>query len=102
MEHTMNLNDVLLRYADYQMNARKILNPSCRVCKICNGVACAGRFTNSLEFGGKGNNGGFINAVRGLADIQIELDPIIRCGGTAIGPDNAQTHMDTYYPDYEY
>lgn len=76
MEHTMNLNDVLLRYADYQMNARKILNPSCRVCKICNGVACAGRFTNSLEFGGKGNNGGFINAVRGLADIQIELDPI--------------------------
>ncbi len=30
------------------------------------------------------------------------VDPIIRCGGTAIGPDNAQTHMDTYYPDYEY
>lgn len=30
------------------------------------------------------------------------VDPIIRCGGTSIGPDNAQTHMDTYYPDYEY
>lgn len=76
MEHTMTLNDVLLKYAEYQMNARKILNPSCKVCKICNGVACAGRFTNSLEFGGKGNNGGFIAAVKGLADIRIELDPI--------------------------
>ena len=76
MEHTMNLNDVLLKYAEYQAKARKILNPSCHVCKICNGVACAGRFTNSLEFGAKGNNGGFINAVKALGDIRIELDPI--------------------------
>lgn len=30
------------------------------------------------------------------------VDPVIRCGGTAIGPDNAQNHMDTYYPEYEY
>jgi len=72
----MNLNDILIRYAQYQEVARKILNPSCHVCKICNGVACAGRFTNSLEFGAKGNNGGFINAVKGLSDIRIELDPI--------------------------
>lgn len=76
MEHTMALNDVLLKYAEYQMAARKVLNPSCHVCKVCNGVACAGRFTNSLEFGAKGNNGGFIAAVKGLADIRIELDPI--------------------------
>ena len=76
MEHTMNLNDVLVRFAQYQEQARKILNPSCRVCKICNGVACAGRYTNALEFGAKGNNGGILNAVRGLADIRIELDPI--------------------------
>lgn len=76
MEHNMTLNDVLLKYSEYQLKARKILNPSCHVCKICNGVACAGRFTNSLEFGAKGNNGGFIAAVKGLADIRIELDPI--------------------------
>ena len=76
MEHTMNLNDVLIKFAKYQNIARGILKPSCHVCKICNGVACAGRFTNSLEFGAKGNNGGFINAVKGLADIRIELDPI--------------------------
>lgn len=76
MEHSMTLNDVLLKYAEYQLAARKVLNPSCHVCKVCNGVACAGRFTNSLEFGAKGNNGGFIAAVKGLADIRIELDPI--------------------------
>lgn len=76
MEHTINLNDILARYAHYQEAARKILKPSCYVCKICNGIACAGRFTNSLEFGAKGNNGGFITAVDGLKNIRIELDPI--------------------------
>jgi hypothetical protein len=76
MEHTTSYNDVLLQYADYQQAARKILSPSCRVCRVCNGVACAGRFTNSLEFGAKGNNMGFITAVEGLADIRIELDVI--------------------------
>ena len=51
MEHRMNYNDTLLEYAKHQEEAKKILNPSCRVCKICNGRACAGRFTNTLEFG---------------------------------------------------
>lgn len=76
MQHTTSYNDVLLKYADYQQAARKILSPSCRVCRVCNGVACAGRFTNALEFGAKGNNLGFITAVDGLADIRIELDVI--------------------------
>ena len=76
MEHTMNYSDVLLQYSKYQDAARKILNPSCRVCKICNGIACAGRYTNVLEFGSKGNNLGFINAYKALADIRIELDVI--------------------------
>lgn len=76
MEHSTSYNDVLNQYADYQLAARKILNPSCRVCKVCNGIACAGRFTNSLEFGAKGNNLGFINAYNALADIRIELDVI--------------------------
>jgi isopentenyl diphosphate isomerase/L-lactate dehydrogenase-like FMN-dependent dehydrogenase len=76
MEHNLSYNDVLLQYEKYQDAARKILNPSCRVCKICNGIACAGRFTNVLEFGSKGNNLGFINAYKALADIRIELDVI--------------------------
>jgi 4-hydroxymandelate oxidase len=76
MDHTKSYNDILLEYAKYQEAARKVLNPSCRVCKICNGLACAGRFTNSLEFGAKGNNLGFINAYKALADIRIELDVV--------------------------
>ncbi len=74
MDHSMSYNDILIKYAEYQEKARKILKPSCYVCKVCNGVACAGRFTNSLEFGAKGNNLGFINAYKALADIRIELD----------------------------
>lgn len=31
-----------------------------------------------------------------------EVEEIIRCGGTIIGPDNAVEHMETYYPEYEY
>lgn len=76
MEHTMNYNDVLLQYAKYQENARKILKPSCHVCKICNGAACSGRFTNSLEMGAKGCNAGFANSYKALADIRIVMDVI--------------------------
>ena len=72
----MNLNDVLLKYAENQERARKIMQPSCHVCKICNGRACAGRFTNSLEMGAKGNNGGFLNACSALNDIRIVTDVI--------------------------
>lgn len=30
-----------------------------------------------------------------------ELELLIRVGGTCVGPDNAQAHMDKYYPDYQ-
>ena len=30
-----------------------------------------------------------------------ELEPVIRVGGACIGADNAQAHMDKYYPDYQ-
>jgi len=76
MEHTINYNDVLKIYAGYLEKAKKILRPSCYVCKVCNGIACAGRHTNSLEFGAKGNNRGFISACESLKDIRIELDVV--------------------------
>jgi len=76
MDHSKSYNDVLNQYAEYMEKARKILKPSCYVCKVCNGIACAGRFTNTLEFGSKGNNLGFINAYKALADIRIELDVV--------------------------
>lgn len=76
MEHKKNLNDVLLDFAKYQNAARDIMRPSCQVCRICNGKACAGRYTNSLEMGAKGNNGGFIHSCAALEKIRIELDVI--------------------------
>lgn len=30
------------------------------------------------------------------------LEEKIFCGGTCIGPDNAKSHLETYYPDYKY
>jgi len=72
----MNLNDVLLQYAEHQDKARPILKPSCYVCKVCNGRACAGRYTNSLEFGSKGNNAGFYNSYDALAKIRVVMDVI--------------------------
>ena len=76
MDHSKSYNDVLVQYAEYMEKARKILKPSCYVCKVCNGIAWAGRFTNTLEFGSKGNNIGFINPYKALADIRIELDVV--------------------------
>ncbi|MFA5447048.1 MAG: alpha-hydroxy-acid oxidizing protein [Sphaerochaeta sp.] len=76
MEHKKQYNDILTDYARYQEIAKGILKPSCYVCKDCDGRACAGRFTNILEFGAKGNNEGFMHAVRRLRKIKIHLDPI--------------------------
>lgn len=76
MEHSANLNDLLRYVEEVQNEARRVLSPYCRVCKVCNGVACAGHQTNSLEFGGKGNNGGFQVAIQALREIRIELNPI--------------------------
>lgn len=72
-------NDVLLEYAGYLEKAKPILRPSCFVCKICNGAACAGRHTNSLEFGAKGSNAGFVNSFKALAKVRIVLDVIHDC-----------------------
>lgn len=30
-----------------------------------------------------------------------ELEPVVHVGGTCVGADNAQEHMDKYYPDYQ-
>jgi len=76
VDYTMNYNDVLIEFAKYQDQARKVMKPSCFVCKVCNGLACAGRYTNSLEMGAKGNNAGFSNSYIALAKIRIDLDVI--------------------------
>ena len=59
----MNYNDVL-------KSARENLNGSCKVCKVCNGVACAGEVPG---MGGKGTGLAFTVNIDALKDIKINM-----------------------------
>lgn len=54
-------------------NARKKFNGSCRVCGVCNGVACAGEVPG---MGGLGSGAGFKSNVQALADLKFNLRTI--------------------------
>ncbi len=51
-------------------NARKMMQPFCKVCPICNGKACAGQVPG---MGGLGSGATFINNVQALAGIQFNM-----------------------------
>lgn len=76
MLHNVSLHEARGACEAHRQAAREILKPACRVCRNCNGVACAGHMTDTLEFGGMGNNGGFIRASQALERVRIVLDPI--------------------------
>lgn len=50
--------------------ARKLYNGTCRVCKVCNGVACAGEVPG---VGGKGTGDSFRENVNALNNIKINM-----------------------------
>lgn len=50
--------------------ARELYNGTCRVCKVCNGVACAGEVPG---VGGKGTGDSFKENVKALNDIKINM-----------------------------
>ena len=50
--------------------ARELYNGTCRVCKVCNGVACAGEVPG---VGGKGTGDSFKENVKALSDIKINM-----------------------------
>jgi isopentenyl diphosphate isomerase/L-lactate dehydrogenase-like FMN-dependent dehydrogenase len=54
-------------------SARENFGGSCRVCKVCNGVACAGEVPG---MGGLGTGAGFKNNVQALADLKFNLRTI--------------------------
>lgn len=62
----MNYNDVL-------KSARENLNGSCKACKVCNGVACAGEVPG---MGGKGTGSAFTVNIEALKDIKINMRTI--------------------------
>lgn len=60
-------------YQEVLENAKKILNPTCRVCKECNGIVCKGEIPG---VGGKGNGRAFIDSYEYLSKIKIKMDTI--------------------------
>lgn len=60
-------------YQEVLENAKKVLNPTCRVCKECNGIVCKGEVPG---VGGKGNGKAFIESYEFLSKIKIKMDTI--------------------------
>ena len=57
-------------YKEILKNARESLNKSCRVCKSCNGVVCAGEVPG---MGGKGSGSSFIENFNSLEKVKINM-----------------------------
>lgn len=58
---------------EMQDKARELYNGSCRVCKVCNGIACAGEVPG---MGGKGTGDSFIRNVQALEEIKLNMRTI--------------------------
>ncbi|SCH09678.1 L-lactate dehydrogenase [cytochrome] [uncultured Clostridium sp.] len=57
-------------YKEMLKNARENLNGSCKVCKACNGGACAGEVPG---MGGKGSGSSFIENFKSLENVKINM-----------------------------
>ncbi|SHK23263.1 FMN-dependent dehydrogenase, includes L-lactate dehydrogenase and type II isopentenyl diphosphate isomerase [Hathewaya proteolytica DSM 3090] len=62
-----------MSFQELMGEARKNLNNSCRVCKVCNGVACAGEVPG---MGGLGTATSFKNNVESLSKIKLNMKTI--------------------------
>lgn len=62
-----------MNYKDVLKEARENLNKSCRVCPICNGVACAGEVPG---MGGKGTGDAFKINIESLAAYKLNMRTI--------------------------
>ena len=52
----------MMNFKEVEKIARENFNGSCKVCKVCNGVACSGEVPG---MGGKGSGASFINNRKG-------------------------------------
>ncbi|MGL4913593.1 MAG: alpha-hydroxy-acid oxidizing protein [Romboutsia sp.] len=57
-------------YNEMLKNARENLNGSCKVCKVCNGVVCAGQVPG---MGGKGSGSSFLENNKSLENVKINM-----------------------------
>ena len=61
---------MIMNYKDMLKEARENLNGSCRVCKACNGIVCAGKVPG---MGGKDTGSAFIQNFKSLQDVKINM-----------------------------
>ena len=59
-------------YKDVLKSARENLNGSCKVCKVCNGIACSGEVPG---MGGKGTGSAFTENMKSLEKVKINMIP---------------------------
>lgn len=59
-----------MNFKELEKNAREKFNGSCRVCKVCNGVACAGEVPG---MGGKGSGSAFTENYKSLEKVKINM-----------------------------
>lgn len=59
-----------MEYQDMLKEARRKFNGTCRVCRVCDGVACRGEVPG---MGGKGTGSAFIQNVKALEEIKLNM-----------------------------
>jgi isopentenyl diphosphate isomerase/L-lactate dehydrogenase-like FMN-dependent dehydrogenase len=60
----------MMDFKELEKKARENFNGSCKVCKVCNGVACAGEVPG---MGGKGSGSSFIESRKSLDSVKINM-----------------------------
>ena len=64
-----------MEWSELKANAKERFNGACRVCPVCNGIACAGEVPG---MGGVGTGTAFRNNFNALADIKLNLRTVHR------------------------
>jgi isopentenyl diphosphate isomerase/L-lactate dehydrogenase-like FMN-dependent dehydrogenase len=64
------MGDNKMNVKEVRQEARRRFNGICRVCRECNGVACAGEFPG---IGGVGSGASFINNYKALAALRVKM-----------------------------
>ncbi|MGL4912977.1 MAG: alpha-hydroxy-acid oxidizing protein [Romboutsia sp.] len=59
-----------MNFKEVEKAARENLNGSCKVCKVCNGIVCAGEVPG---MGGKGSGSSFIQNSKSLEQVKINM-----------------------------
>lgn len=62
-----------MNYQEVLQNAKENIGTKCKVCKVCNGVACRGEIPGT---GGKGTGSSFVRSSAKLDEIKLNMDTI--------------------------